>query len=96
MLPTVTLRLRSRAGKIGKGGDLVDKVATPEEGRFTGPGSQSWKIPGPADFFLDISYHQKLYKTHIYCFNRLGGMGTPRAGKTPQALQGPGVQGAGR
>ncbi len=56
MLPRVTVRLRSRAGKIEQGGDLVDKVVTLEEGRFAGPGSQRWKIPGRGDFFLDISY----------------------------------------
>jgi hypothetical protein len=41
----------------GKLLDLVDKVVALQEGRFAGPGSQCWKIPGPGDFSLDISYY---------------------------------------
>ncbi len=50
--------------------DLVDKVVALEEGRFAGSGSQCWKIPGPGDFSLDISYFNKLYKNHLYNLNR--------------------------
>ncbi len=60
----------------GKPFELVVNVVGLEEGRFAGPGSQCWKIPGPDDFLLDIALQIKLYKTHIYKLTSLEAMGT--------------------